>query len=334
MKSLISTLYLTLWLSICQYSAATAPSIQDILTVIQGNLMRPPVAMEVETTTYRVDPNGLKPPQIIQVEKANYRKDGQRVDIVTDRYTPNEEGKLVFDNFSTRHFCNGYVSFSSLNNLFYIQPSQAIQTDASFVASNGNVLDGYFGPNNNDGHWTEIFNNEPDNIVSEDSPEKINGHLCFVVKADLSCGNYTLWLDPEQKYTLRKAHILFDPDDRVWGKPLKESSMRLKCYGPDIRRYYTAIEINLDAVETKMIDGKVIPVEGTYSLQYTFDDGYQIDTQTKIRRHNIAFNPDFKALGAFEVDVPEGTVFTEYLEGGNYKKYIWSQGKMVPEVKN
>ena len=116
------------------------------------------------------------------------------------------------------------------------RPPAAIHKNAMFVTSNGNVLDGYFGPNNQDGHWTDVFEKESDRVFLSDAKETVNGH--------------------------------------------------------------------------------------------------RMDNQYIIRRRNIVWNPDFRALGAFEMNLPEGTVFREDMGNGNYKKYIWSQGKMVPEKKN
>lgn len=338
MSLTISPLCLTLSLTLNLHSVAANPTLSDIIAETQKNLQRPPAAIDVETTVYALDPNGLKSPQVLQMEIVTYRKDGKRIDITTNRYTLNREGKLVSDDFSTWNFCNNEYSFSSQNSgghqTYTFQKTEAIQTNALFVPSNGNTLDGYFNHNNSDGHWTEIFEKEIDKVILSDAKEMVNDRACLVLKADTSCGSYTLWLDPQQKFTLREAHILIDANDRVWGKPLKDSFIPFKCYGPPAGRHFQTMEVLLDNIKTEVIDGYVIPVEGIYTEHWTFDDGHRMDNQHRIRRSNIIWNPDFKALGAFEMDMPEGTVFLEDLGKGNYKKHIWSQGKMVPNENN
>lgn len=309
-------------------------SIQEILMTARANLQRPPAAMDIETITSALDPNGLKPPKVLQKEIVQYRIDGRRIDIVTNRFAPDKSGQLISDDFSTRRFFNGTVAFFSQNSAgfqtFTLQSPESVQMDATFVPAHGNSLDGYFSHNNRDGHWTVVLEKEINRVVLSDKNEMIEGISCLVLKADTSCGNYTLWLDPQEKYCLRKAHIIMDSNDRVWGKLLKESSIPLQCYGPDNRRYFQSMEVILSVVKTETVDGKTIPVEGLYAEHWTFNDGSRMDNQYQIRRCNIAFNPDFSALGAFVMNMPEGTVFQEALGSGNYKKYTWSQGKLIP----
>ncbi len=334
MKGKIIAICLTL-LSVSGWAQpAGNPSIQEILSAVRANLQRPPAAMDIETITSALDPNGLKPPKVLQKEIVQYRIDGRRIDIVTDRFAPDKSGQFISDDFSTRRFFNGTVAFFSQNSAGYqtftLQSPESVQIDAMFVSAHGNSLDGYFSHNNRDGHWTEVFEKDIHRVVLSDQEETVDGISCLVLKADTACGNYTLWLDPKEKYSLRKAHIIMDSNDRVWGKPLKESSIPTQCYGPDNRRHYQSMEIILSDVKTETVDGKTIPVGGLYTEHWTFNDGSRMDNQYQIRRRSIIFNPDFKALGAFEMNMPDGTVFQESLGNGNFKKFTWSQGKLIP----
>ncbi|MEN6308757.1 MAG: hypothetical protein ABFD91_13500 [Anaerohalosphaeraceae bacterium] len=334
MKGKIIAFCLTVWLVTGWAQPANDPSIQEIILEVRTNLQRFPVAMDIETITSALDPNGLKPPKVLQKEIVQYRSDGRRIDILSKRFSPDKGGQYISDDFSTRRFFNGTVAFFNQNSAgfqtFTLQSPEAIQTDAAFVPAHGNCLDGYFSHNNRDGHWTDVFEKEINSVVLLDEKEAVDGVFCLVLKADTACGNYTLWLDPQEKYCLRKVHIMLDSNDRVWGKPLKESSIPLQCYGPDNRRHYQSMEVLLGDVKTETVSGKTIPVFGLYTEHWTFNDGYRMDNQYQIRRSNIVFNPDFGALGAFEMKMPEGTVFQESLGNGNFKKYTWSQGKLIP----
>ena len=156
--------------------SAGNPSIQEILMAVRANLQRPPVAMEIETITSALDPNGLKPPKELQKEMVQYRIDGRRIDIISNRFAPDKSGQFLSDDFSTRCFFNGTVAFFNQKSAgfqtFTLQSPESVQIDATFVPAHGNCLDGYFSHNNRDGHWTEVFEKEINRVVLLDEDRK------------------------------------------------------------------------------------------------------------------------------------------------------------------
>jgi hypothetical protein len=156
------------------------------------------------------------------------------------------------------------------------------------------------------------------NEVRYVGPETLAGTACHVVEARTKYGTFTVWLAPEKGYNALKS---------VWRKS-----------GRDILRENIRIEDQsitdwvetVDAVEVEKIDGVFLPVAGGLTWKTKFVDGQGSDNHVTVRRRDIVLHPDFQALGAFQIVLPEGTEVR--LAGDSKRTFRWSEGKFTPDI--
>lgn len=132
----------------------------------------------------------------------------------------------------------------------------------------------------------------PETEVVGDTP-------CVVVEATSKHGLYTLWLDESDDATLRKAEVVKNNGDQYKDLP-KLGKMTVD--GASVRR----TQFTMDNVAVEKINGKSVPVSARMETTYTLSDGR---TQTVSREHTrsgMDLDPDFVAIGAFNVDPGAG----------------------------
>ncbi len=132
----------------------------------------------------------------------------------------------------------------------------------------------------------------PDTEVVGDTP-------CVVVEATSKHGRYTLWLDESDDATLRKAEVVKNNGDQY--KALSKLG-KMTVDGAPVQR----TQFTMDNVAVEKINGKSVPVSARLETTFTLTDGR---TQTVSRNHTrsgLDLNPDFAAIGAFDVDPNSG----------------------------
>ncbi|MHC4244054.1 MAG: hypothetical protein ACYSU4_16740, partial [Planctomycetota bacterium] len=153
--------------------------------------------------------------------------------------------------------------------------------------------------------------------------ENINGAACYVLEGTSQYGKVTAWIAPEKghnamKWVIEKdSHHLFD-DTPLSGKwPSVESSM---CV-------FNLRELH----EIEGQDGMVfVPKSAHFAHIISFRDGTRNVDHYKYETSGIQLNPDFEALGAFKIDLPEGIrVFNKDVPG---LKFSWRNGGPVPDT--
>ena len=86
----------------------------------------------------------------------------------------------------------------------------------------------------------------------------------------------------------------------------------------------------VDAVDVQEIDGVFLPTAGRLTRKSKWASGEESEDGAAVRRREIVLHPDFQALGAFQIVLPEGT---EVRLGGNSQRtFRWSQGKFSPDI--
>ena len=155
------------------------------------------------------------------------------------------------------------------------------------------------------------------NLSISQTPSKINDVLCEVLSAKTKYGTITAWIAPEKGYIAMK-----------W---------KIEKGHNDFFNEYKLIEQNLETwvaeyklSELQQVQNIFLPKHSKFTLTIHNKNGNTKISHYDYTVNDIHINPDFKALGAFKIDLPNGTkVFISELPG---IRYVWKNGKVVTDV--
>lgn len=155
-----------------------------------------------------------------------------------------------------------------------------------------------------------------------DDQETIDGERCYVLEATTKYGTVKAWIAPGKGYHALKYAIDKKKDDLfdetpfgALGEPGKKG----------VR--WTAL---LHSAQVERVGDVFVPVAGELSYTSYLEDGEKHVQRYTVERNDIDLNPDFEALGAFVLGVPNGTrVLRDDFPGISWE---WQDGKVVPSV--
>lgn len=297
----------------------------------QQNL--PPYSFEAETLVY-VNRDGISVPDKPAAKWAiSFRKKGECIDSIKRSYSRRDlnskfdsgyEYRTIWDgdNYLLRQQNQDEEGPNPINAAFSAKKKNIAKT--MFHQIRGAFLEGRFWHNNYVGDWITVVRKAKQSHLSKKKKE-INGHLCYLIEVRSSYGDYELWVDPESGYNVRQASITLDEDDLIWGEPMSERKV-----GYRTKIGYKKITMEIDEVKIKKIGDHYFPVSGTLRRCTTSDEGTVGASKTEVKRSNIQFNPDFESIGAFKLDLPNGTPIRHKEFPGI--RFVWQDGKIVPAV--
>jgi hypothetical protein len=135
-----------------------------------------------------------------------------------------------------------------------------------------------------------------------------------VLKGTTRYGKVKAWIAPKMGYSAAKWTIEKKNPDLFSDKSITAES------------WIAAF----DSVEFQEIDGRFVPVAGVFTLSDSYPDGQRYSTREQFTVSDIQLNPDFASMGAFRVDLPNGTrVYSPDAPGIRYK---WKDGDVVADV--
>jgi hypothetical protein len=153
-------------------------------------------------------------------------------------------------------------------------------------------------------------------LTSKDAAAKLIGYDAYLVEANTKYGNVKAWISPHLDYACLKWEVSKGPNQ----------------YYRD--GAFTGEEFTSTAVYHAE---KVERIEGQYfttraGLSYKVEGGGEVISNTAYHFSltNVDFSPDYEALGAFKIDLPEGTeVSHEEIPG---RTFHWVKGRFDPDM--
>ncbi len=148
--------------------------------------------------------------------------------------------------------------------------------------------------------------------------ETLNGTSCFIVEAKTRFGTFTVWIAPEKGYNALKWI------ERKSAGDILRDDVHIEDQG------ITECVETVDNIEVKQIDGVFVPVSGRLAGACRAGDEWESTDRVTAERTEIVLKPDFRALDAFKISFPEGTVVTHRdIPGWEFR---WTQGRFVPDM--
>ncbi|MBN2455246.1 MAG: hypothetical protein JXB29_01710 [Sedimentisphaerales bacterium] len=147
--------------------------------------------------------------------------------------------------------------------------------------------------------------------------EDVNGISCNVLEGTTKYGKVTAWVAPSKGYAALKWKIEKTGDDFINDTPMSKNELVLWVD-------------QFECKEIQQIGQYFIPTKSTFDFANTAKDGSSVSTHCDYTVSDIQLNPDFNTIGAFKIDLPEGTRVTVPESPGI--QYIWKGGKVVPDA--
>ena len=148
--------------------------------------------------------------------------------------------------------------------------------------------------------------------------ETVNGIACLVLKAKTKYGTFTAWIAPERGYNAMRYIV------RKSDRDVLRDDIHIVDQG------ITEWTEVADSIDVQEIDGVFVPMSGKLTRKTKSSDAWERTTHVQAKRSEIVLKPDFKALGAFEVRIPDGTK----LEHEDFPglPIRWMNSKFVPDM--
>jgi len=177
-------------------------------------------------------------------------------------------------------------------------------------------------PSNGSPLWGRVFGNDHKSVadllaeseglaVSEEILEDVP---CYLLKGTTKYGKVSAWIAPQRGYSALKWTVEKRKPDLFGDKPVSAESWIA----------------TFDSVRFQEIDGCFVPTAGVFTFSDSYADGQKYSAREQYSISNIQLNPDFDSMGAFKVNLPNGTrVYSQEAPGIRYK---WKDGTVVPDV--
>jgi hypothetical protein len=146
--------------------------------------------------------------------------------------------------------------------------------------------------------------------------ENVNGISCYVLEGTTRYGKVTAWIAPEKGYAALKWTIEKAGDDLINDKPMSQTQL-------------TSWSTVFNCTELEQIGDSLLPKQATFDFATTSKDGSHDLIHVVYTVSNIQLSPDFNTLGAFRIDLPDGTRVNVKEYPG--VRYVWQNGKIVPD---
>jgi hypothetical protein len=178
----------------------------------------------------------------------------------------------------------------------------------------GPLLGRIFG--NNHKSITDLLS-ESSNIHLRQEQEYINDINCYVLEGTTKYGKVTVWIAPAKGYIALKWKI-------------EKTGENFGNESPILNNGLILWSAQFECEEIQRIGASFVPKIATFVFTSKSKDGSNHSKHIVYTISDIQLNPDFNALGAFKIDLPEGTRVT--VPESPIIRHIWRDGKVVPDM--
>ncbi len=316
---LISSLFFGLMVSLCAFGQEYhSVSSKEIVDYYMKSLL------PLKTMSAKINDNcwrdlEVRPKRSWHYE-IEYRRDNDRTEWIGKVSTFDEEGILMPESsFPIVHTMNSkeYITLHTIDpaanryvaiiNSKFKKDQERLLGDTSFgMSMNGNIN------GNNKNNIADLLSNSNDlHLLSE--KEVINGLACYVLKGATRYGEVTAWISPDKGYNALKWTISKTEGDYFNDEALSKGQNWSAVFEADgVQKVGDVFVIS---------DGRLATIDQT---------GNTYKVYHKYKRTEIDLNPDYEALGAFQINLPEGTIVINRDIPGI--SFIWSNGELVPYI--
>jgi hypothetical protein len=156
---------------------------------------------------------------------------------------------------------------------------------------------------------------ESANLHLRKEQENISGVSCYVLEGTTKYGKVTAWVAPEKGYSALKWMVHKTNGDLFDERPISDLNINS----------WLAV---FDSVEVQKVNDAFVTIGGCLTHTINFADRRKRVSYRKYKVSEVEINPDFEALGAFKINLPDGTKV--YVKERQSIRYIWQDGKIVP----
>jgi len=287
---------------------AQADTVQDILAHIPAPLTTGrAIAMDLESESFvnRPQKNGSVDWRHILVT-LSFRRDGERIDSRRTNTLLDKDGKKIPAFFSKSSFLltnemavkaqYEHESYFGLGNVNAADLKKwASEDDDTGCFLSGLVSEEMFVPK----------------LLAKDSKlrpdmEEVNGSPCYVIECKTGEEDVVAWVCPEKGWNFLKYVVHKTGESGIidW-------------------------TLTVDNIDIEKVEEEFVPVGGSMKIASVFDDGRRSEIRTNVKATNIDLAPDFGAMGAFQLDLPDGTILGDAAGGLRYEV---RGGKLFPYV--
>lgn len=298
---------------------AQADTVQDILGRIPAPItVGRPVAMDLETEAFvhRPAEDGSLDSRHIMAT-VSFRRDGERVYCRRTSQLLDNKGDKLPDSLSTttqllteemavqaeKYEGDSYFGWANID-------ATELRKWASSEHDTGCFLSGLVSE--------ELFVPE---LLAADSQlrpdmEDIDGLPCYVIEGKTKQEEVVAWVCPEKGWNFLKYIVRKTSENTLRETPLKDSGI-------------SDWTLTVDNIEIKKIGVEYVPVAGSMTHSTEFDDGRHSEIRLTVKATSIDLAPDFDAMEAFRLDIPDGAILNDYSGGLRYEV---RNGGLVPYV--
>jgi hypothetical protein len=172
--------------------------------------------------------------------------------------------------------------------------------------------------------WGRIYGNDYKSVadlLAESSDltthqETLDGFTCCVLQGTSKYGKAIAWVAPQMGYSALKWSI--------------EKRKGIDLFGDKLSPMDSWVAV-FDSVKFQEINGWFVPTAGVFVLtEVPNKDMGEIIVRDEYTISVVQLNPDFDSMGAFRIDLPNGTRI--YVEGAQGIRYKWKDGLVVADV--
>jgi len=207
-----------------------------------------------------------------------------------------------------------YIHGSAFEDPFYVRISRDNDSRLKKLLDDpdhGGFLRGrIFGNNHNS--IADLLE-QSENLTLLDDYEVVNETECMVLEGQTQYGLAKLWISPEKGYTAMKWSLHKTKQSLFNDKPI------------EVDDWIAIYEAN----EIQSFDNCYVASSGKFTFKKKLK-GKKKYVENIFKINNIEINPDFKAMGAFQLDIPDGTIV--FLPDAPRGKYEWHKGKIITTV--